>query len=275
MAQAKSIRRGTIWSNMRWIHPQRTGYGTGVKSLKEKLQYFTYRDDRDSKAPSGGRRWEDQGLGSTHGEILESCQKLTSDDRLAWTIMLSPKPRLMKLIEDEADRREFLENLTEDVVEQWFETRGFVDARYSYVLHDRSTSEEGLQQLHTHLILPGTVETVAGRERFDNNPSDLREFNTLVEDLFELHMDRQLGVSWREQWQAIQREEALKKYFKNLEVEEIPDNLPELSERLPVTGYEIERIPNHITNSAEFHEWLASIESDEPDLDAWFGRDER
>ena len=64
--------------------------------------------------------------------------------------MLSPKPRLMLLIEDETDRRAFVENLTEDVIEQWFEARGFVEPRYSYVMHDRSTSEEGLQQLHTH-----------------------------------------------------------------------------------------------------------------------------
>jgi hypothetical protein len=88
-------------------------------------------------------------------------------------------------------------------------------------------------------------------------------------------MDRQLGVEWREQWQAIQREESLKKYFKNLEVEDIPNDLPELSERLFATGYDAERIPEHITTPEQFDEWLASIETDEPDLDAWFGRDER
>jgi hypothetical protein len=89
-----------------------------VQSLKEKLRYFTYRDDRDVKAPAGGRRWVDHGLGSTHGDILDSCQALTSDDRLAWTMMISPKPRLMMLIEDAADRRAFVETLTEEVIEQ-------------------------------------------------------------------------------------------------------------------------------------------------------------
>ena len=38
--------------------------------------------------------------------------------------MLSPKPRLMALIEGEKDRREFMNNLTEDVIEQWLEGRG-------------------------------------------------------------------------------------------------------------------------------------------------------
>ncbi|MBZ0310757.1 MAG: hypothetical protein K8I82_32160 [Anaerolineae bacterium] len=272
MAKTKRERRGTIWSNLRWIHPQRTGYGTGVKSLKEKLRYFTYRDDRDSKAPAGGRRWVDHGLGGTHREILANCQKLTSDDRLAWSIMISPKPRLMLLIEDEQDRHSFIETLTEDVVEQWFEARGYYNPAYSYVTHDRSTSQEGLSQLHTHLILPGTVETAAGRERFDHRPSDLREFNELVEDLFDLHMDRQLGLAWRSQWAAIQREEALRKYFEQMQVGDAPSNLTELAEQMHTHGYSPESIPPHITDAAAFQEWMASLESDEPDLDAWFER---
>ncbi len=270
--KGKRERRGTIWSNLRWIHPQRTGYGTGVQSLKEKLRYFTYRDDRDVKAPAGGRRWINHGLGETHREILESCQTLTSDDRLAWSVMLSPKPRLMAFIEDEQNRHEFLQHLTEEVVEQWFEARGYVDAKYSYVMHDRSTSEEGLQQLHTHIILPGTVETSAGRERFDNRPTDLREFNELVEDLFELHMDRQLGVKWRVQWAAIQREEALKKYFQEMQVEVLPPNLPTLAEELYAQGLSIEHIPPQVTTPAAFNAWLISLDHDKDDLDTWFGR---
>ncbi|MBZ0309460.1 MAG: hypothetical protein K8I82_25580 [Anaerolineae bacterium] len=271
-AKSKRERRGTIWSNLRWIHPERTGYGTGIQSLKEKLRYFTYRDDRDVKAPTGGRRWVNHGLGETHREILESCQVLTSDDRLAWSVMLSPKPRLMALIEDETDRRIFLENLTEEVVEQWFESRGFVEPTFSYVLHDRSTSEEGLQQLHTHIILPGTVETSAGRERFDNRPTDLREFNELVEDLFEQHMDHQLGLKWRVQWETIRREEALKKYFQEMQVEVFPPNLAELAEQLHAQGLSTEHIPPQVTAPDAFNEWLTSLDHDKDDLDAWFGR---
>ncbi len=271
--KGKRERRGTIWSNLRWIHPQRTGYGTGVQSLKEKLRYFTYRDDRDVKAPAGGRRWVDHGLGSTHREILASCQAHTSDDRLAWSVMLSPKPRLMTLIEDEQDRHEFVQNLTEEVVEQWFEARGYVDPTYSYVLHDRSTSEEGLSQLHTHIILPGTVETAAGRERFDNRPTDLREFNELVEDLFELHMDRQLGVEWRVQWAAIQQEEALKKYFQEMQGDVVlPPNLSELAEQLHTQGLSPTDIPPQVTTPEAFNAWLTSLDHDKDDLDAWFGR---
>jgi hypothetical protein len=40
MAAGKRTRRGTIWSNLRWVHPQRIGYGTGVQSLREKLRYL-------------------------------------------------------------------------------------------------------------------------------------------------------------------------------------------------------------------------------------------
>ncbi len=274
-SKEKRERRGTIWSNLRWIHPERTGYGTGVQSLKEKLRYFTYRDDRDVKAPAGGRRWVNHGLGGTHREILENCQTLTSDDRLAWSVMLSPKPRLMALIEQATDRREFLENLTEEVVEQWFEARGYVDPVYSYVTHDRSTSEEGLQMLHTHIILPGTVETSAGRERFDNRPTDLREFNELVEDLFELHMDQQLGKEWWTQWAAIQREEHLKKYFQAMQGEVLPTNLPELAEQLYEQGFSVEQIPTHVTTVDTFNEWLAALDRNKNNLDAWFGRETR
>ena len=271
----KRTRRGTIWSNLRWIHPKRTDYGTGVKALKEKLKYFQYRDDRDTQAPRGGRRWVDQGLGSNYREILENCQTLTSDDRLAWSVMLSPKPRLMALIEDETDRHDFLENLTEDVIEQWFETRGYRDVQYSYVVHDRSTNEDGLAQLHTHVILPGTAESAAGRERFDNRPGDLREFNTLVEDLFEVHMDQQLGVVWREQWQAIQHEESLKKALQTLGIEDIPPELPRFAEQLYDYGLDASDIPDHVTSMDDFNLWLDDLKGDRSDLDTWFGKIDR
>jgi len=271
MANTKRVRRGTIWSNLRWIHPKRTGYGTGEQSLRDKLRYFTYRDDRNVKAPRGGRRWVDQGLGGSHREIFEQCKRLISDNRLAWTMMLSPKPRLMMLIEDEADRRTFVENLTEDVIEQWFEARGFVDPQYSYVVHDRATSTDGSQQLHTHVVLPGTVETAGGQERFENHRQDLREFNILVEDLFEHHMDRQLGVAWRQTWQAIQREEALQKYWNSMEWETVPDNMAALAQRLHATGYDPTRIPESIDSPQAFETWLSEQEQQDPDLDTWFG----
>lgn len=268
MAQS---RRGTIWSNVKWIHPVRTEYGTGTKALKEKLRYFTYRNDRDAEAPVGGRRWIDRGLGSSHKEILESCQALTSQDRLAWTLMISPKPRLLALIEDEQQRTTFMQSLTEDVIDQWFEARSYYVAQYAYVLHDRSTSEEGFSQLHTHIVLPGTVETAAGRERFDNRPSDLRQFNELVENVFEQHMDRQLGFTWRDQWAAMQREEALKKHFQQLQIENMPANLPELATRLHTQGLDTAAIPSHITDQAAFEEWLTEMETRGADLDHWFG----
>jgi hypothetical protein len=268
------VRRGTIWSNLKWIHPKRTGRGTGTQALKEKLKYFTYRDDRNAKAPQGGRRWIDHGLGESYREITENCLKLTSDDRLAWTMMISPKPRLLALIEEDEDRRTFVEDLTEDIVEQWFEARGYTDLRYSFVLHDRSTSEEGLSQVHSHLILPGTAETSAGRERFDNRPSDLREFNELVEDLFEVHMDRQLGRGWRIHWAAIQREEALRKWFREMQGAEVvlPADWPDLAEQLHAQGLSVGNIPPEVTTPEAFNQWLVTLDRNQDELDAWFGK---
>jgi hypothetical protein len=268
-------RRGTIWSNVRWIHPKRSGYGTGVKSLREKLRYLQYRDDRNTPAPTGERRWVDCGLGGTHHAILKNCQQLASDDRLAWTLVISPKPRLLLLIDDEDKRRQLLAELTEQVMEDWFEARGLHDPQFAYVMHDRSTSEDGLSQLHSHIVLPGTAESAAGRERFDNRKSDLRQFNTIVEDQFEMHMDRYLGRSWRDRWQQIQREEALRKQLKQLEIEPKPDDLPNLSERLYRVGLDVDQIPVNLTDAAQFEQWLSGFESDEPDLDVWFGERDR
>ena len=264
-------RRGTIWSNLRWIHPQRSGYGTGAKALKSMLKYFQYRDDRDVKAPRGGRRWIDHGLGDKHRSILDSCKTLASDDRLAWTLMLSPKPRLMQLFENTQDRRTFVEDLTEDVIEHWMQARGYDAVEFAYVIHDRATNDEGLSQVHSHVILPGTVETVAGRERFDNRPSDLRQFNTLVEDLFAVHMDRELGVEWRVAWGAIQREDALKKHWEKMQWGDIPNDLPARAERLHAVGYSTDRIPERVNDPLAFDVWLSDLESGEVSLDAWFG----
>lgn len=239
--QKKTVRRGTIWSNVRWLPPE-----PGGKRLKEKLKYFTYRDDRDAKAPKGGRRWIDHGLGENYRAIVDHCTQLASEERLAWTVMLSPKPRLMALFDSPADRRAFVETLTESVMTAWFETRGFREVPYAYVVHDRATNQEGLSQTHSHVILPGTVDTIAGRERLTNGPTDLRTFNLLVEDLFEIQMDRQLGPGWRVQWADIQREEARQKSLMQAREEQPVPNRDDLT--------------------------TAEIESD--DLNTWFGRAE-
>ena len=87
-------------------------------------------------------------------------------------------------------------------------------------------------------------------------------------------MDQQLGVQWREQWQVIQREEALKKRWLEMQWGDVPDNLSELAESLRASGHDSDDIPDHISSPDEFHTWLTDIEAGSDDLDVWFGRSE-
>jgi hypothetical protein len=174
----------------------------GMGHLRGKLRYFQYRNDKADHVPhprGKGRpgRWRDMGLGSNYGEILKSCQALQSKDVLAWTWVVSPAPDLMALV-PEAERRDFVQALTESVVNEYYEARGVDVPAYSYVLHDRDT-EAGEQQLHSHVVLPGLVETVMGTQPFYNNKREghVDLFNRIADRQFEQALDRTIGQDWR------------------------------------------------------------------------------
>ena len=89
-------------------------------------------------------------------------------------------------------------DVTERVVEAYYEARGFQTPPYAYVLHDRLT-KEGEQQLHTHVILPGLAPTVEGWEPMYNNKRQKHDalFNEVAREEFEAVMDRTIGPEWR------------------------------------------------------------------------------
>ena len=70
--------------------------------------------------------------------------------------------------------------------------------------HDRQTDEDGMQQLHTHVVLPGTTPSVAERLPVYNNKE--RGHDALFRDVATRHfsemLDDVVGPEWR-----IQREE--------------------------------------------------------------------
>jgi hypothetical protein len=100
-------------------------------------------------------------------------------------------------------------DLTERIVEDYYTERGFELPEYSYVLHDRLTdtkedSDEPMQHLHTHVVLPGTVSSIAERLPVYNNKE--RGHDTLFRQVASRHfadmLDEAVGVEWR-----LQREE--------------------------------------------------------------------
>lgn len=199
-AAAATTTKRINFANMKYISPTPDN-GGGIRHLRGKLRYYQYRNDKSDHIPHARnkppRRWVDHGLGSNYGEILKACQELQSEYHLAWTWVISPTPALMALVPEEM-KRDLLHDLTETVVEKYYEARGVDVPDYSYVMHDRDTVD-GEQQLHTHIVLPGTVQTVDGPQPFYNNESkghfDL--FNGIADQEFAVALDRTIGLEWR------------------------------------------------------------------------------
>jgi len=188
-----------IIPDLKYKSPKRRGRGSGHKGLRSTLKYLQFREDRDTQANRDQLqdRWQDRGLGAHYREIFGACDHLKSQHVLAWTWVVSPAPDLMALVPEDK-RRDLVMDVTERIVEAYYDARGFQTPPYSYVLHDRLT-KEGEQQLHTHVILPGLAPTVAGWEPFYNHRSKGHEqlFNDIAREEFEQALDRTIGPEWR------------------------------------------------------------------------------
>jgi hypothetical protein len=161
------VSKPIIIPDLKYKSRQRRGRGSGPKGLRSTLKYLTFREDRDEQAKTrGDERWADCGLGRHYREIYANCDRLKSQHVLAWTWVLSPAPDLMALV-PENQRRDLVMDVTERVVEAYYDARGYQIPPYAYVLHDRLT-KDGDQQLHTHVILPGLAPTIAGWEPLYN-----------------------------------------------------------------------------------------------------------
>lgn len=194
------------YANLKYISPDPKKKG-GIRHLRGKLKYFSYRNDKSDHIPhQRGKahpdRWVDMGLGKKYGDILKACQQLQGKDILAWTWVISPTPALMALVPEEL-RQDLVKELTENIVTEYYEARSVDVPPYSYVLHDRDT-KGGEQQLHTHVVLPGTVETLLGRDQFFNNEDKghIALFNQIADAQLELSLDRAIGSHWRTLRQA-------------------------------------------------------------------------
>ncbi|QPC83624.1 hypothetical protein G4Y79_04370 [Phototrophicus methaneseepsis] len=179
---------------------KRKGYGTGRTGLSSTLKYLQYRDKVQNQLAENRdyERWQDRGMGLHWRDILKNSDQMQSKHVLAWTWVISPAPDLMALV-PEHKRRDFVCDLTEHVVEDYYTERGFDLLEYSYILHDRSTEDEGLQQLHTHVVLPGTAPSVAERLPVYNNKERGHDalFRQVATQHFAAMLDDDIGPEWR------------------------------------------------------------------------------
>lgn len=182
--------------------PKRKGRGTGHKGLRSTLKYLQFRDNRTDHLAQiqDDERWRDLGMGKHYREIFEQCDNLKSQHVLAWTWVVSPAPDLMALIPEE-QRRDVVCDLTERIVEDYYLERGFTIPEYSYILHDRQTDEEDMQQLHTHIVLPGTTPSIAERLPVYNNKSEGHDklFREIATYHFSDILDELVGLDWQQE----------------------------------------------------------------------------
>lgn len=137
-------------------------------------------------------------------DILKNSDALQSKHVLAWTWVISPAPDLMALVPEE-ERCDLVCDLTEHIVEDYYLERGFTLPEYSFILHDRQTeTEDGsepMQQLHTHVVLPGTAP-LPGSDRAAVYNNTERGHDALFREIASRHfsaaLDRIVGPEWQQ-----------------------------------------------------------------------------
>jgi hypothetical protein len=198
------VSKAIIVADFAYKGVKRKGRGTGPQGLRATLKYLQYRDTHNNHLAQSRKyeRWRDRGLGVHYGEIFKNCETLQSKHVLAWTWVISPAPDLMALV-PENQRRRLVCDLTERVVEEYYNERGFDTPEYAYVLHRRMTEaqagEDSMEQLHTHVILPGTAPSSADRLAVYNNSK--KGHDVLFRDIASRHfaeaLDEIVGPAWR------------------------------------------------------------------------------
>lgn len=192
-----------IIADLAYKGPNRKGRGTGRQGLRATLKYLQYRDKKNNHFAQSHsyERWQDRGMGLTHGDIFRHCDTLQSKHVLAWTWVISPAPDLMELV-PVGQRRELLYDLTERVVEDYYTERGFDVPEYSYLMHSARTKgndgEATQEHLHTHVILPGTAPSTADRLPVYNNSR--QGHDRLFREIAARHFAEMLeerGIEWR------------------------------------------------------------------------------
>jgi hypothetical protein len=186
----------------------------GAKQSKNLLRYLTYRESRDEAARhvAGRERWVDHGMGGSVAEIGQRCDDLKSEHVLTFSLVMNPNPDLIAMVAPE-DREQFVRELTESVVDDFFEARGLdTGVEFSYVLHHRLTDDlqvPGLHDPHTHIVLPGTVYDEEHGQRvplfFSRNRkvNHIEMLHDVTERTMAEQMERYVGPDWEQRYDEL------------------------------------------------------------------------
>jgi hypothetical protein len=176
--------------------------------LRKLLKYVSYRESPDHRPVELAQRWTDCGLGKNWREVYENAGRFAGPYVLAHHLVIAPAPDLMALVPEEL-RYAVVRQVTERTIEAWHEARGLDQPEYSYVLHDRDTDDEyGMQMLHTHVFVAGTIENRIGereshrvdRQQVCTDRGGLNRDDNLhyiAREEFETLLDRTIGLEWR------------------------------------------------------------------------------
>jgi hypothetical protein len=107
----------------------------------------------------------------------------------------------------------FLRELTENVVEGFFDERGLdTGVEYSYVLHHRNSTDPQSPELHdphTHVVLPGTVFDEEHGQRvplfFSQNRKvdHIEMLHRVTEHETEVLLEHYVGLDWEQRYDAL------------------------------------------------------------------------
>jgi hypothetical protein len=195
------------------------------RSFTQNLKYLTYRDDKNGQhieqELNKFNRWQDRGLGQTWRQIQSACETYQSRHVLSWNLVISPSPELFSII-DKDSRHQLMADLTDSIIEAYFEARDLSVPEYAFVIHEATTKpvtrqlsfpetqEDPLERItypftHAHVVIPGTVLNHATDERlpFYNN-ADRGHIMLLhniaeseVSTVFDQELAHERGINWR------------------------------------------------------------------------------
>jgi hypothetical protein len=202
-------RRQSVIANVKY----QSAKGKGAGKLKGILRYIQYRNDRDGHIPQERdlERWVDHGLGGNFQTIASNCETFKSKHFQAFTLVINPNPDLVAFIPE--DRRDnFVRELTENTIEGFFAERGLDTPEWSYAMHHRETTDDGRDNPHTHVILPGTYESWSDGGRlplyFNNrkNENHIEMLHEAAQQELGLLLDHYVGPDWEQRYDELHPE---------------------------------------------------------------------
>lgn len=222
-------RKQSVIANVKY----QSSKGKGAAKLKGLLRYIQYRDDKDGHIPQhfGLERWVDKGLGGNFQTIAANCEEFKSEHVQAFTFVINPNPDLVAFI-PEVRRKQFVQELTENTIESFFDARNMDTPIWSYCVHRRETTgneDPGRDNPHAHIILPGTYESWSDGGHLplymNNRKSEnhIEMLHEAAQQEIDILLQHYVGPDWEQRYDELHPIQKPPISEQSLDVEELPD----------------------------------------------------